>query len=595
MSDDFVFGNATVSQTVVPNKVRLTGGGIIHRSARMPRSPKPGEHVRLELQVTEGIDFEQAWVYFITDGRDPLGRMGKATRGAVLPMQPSDVVWNPETKVYERLFQVFLPGQERDTVVRYCLSANSPTRGEVFADNGTIYAYLVSDRNPPVWSWDAVLYHIFVDRFAAAAGSSLDPTRPLDGFMGGCLKGITRRLDSLAALGVNTLYLSPVFASPSYHGYDATDYFEIETRLGVRADFRELLDQAHARSMHVLLDFVPNHCSDRHPIFQSAIRDQRSPYRKWFVFNAYPDDYKTFFGVRSMPCFNLRNEKARAYILDAARSWLDFGVDGYRLDYAIGPAPDFWAELRRSIHASHPEAWVFGEVADSPDVQLSFHGLLDGCLDFKLMDALRNTFAYGTWKATDLAVFLARHQAFFPEDFSRPSFLDNHDMDRFLWAAGGEKRKLKLAALCQFTLSGAPILYYGTEVGLSQRRSVTQENMRFGILEEARLPMLFEKEEQDEDLLAFFTGLIRFRKSNPVCAYGAWTLLAATPEVLAYSRTDEKQKIAVVLNTALRENVVSLPGIWDTPVFHSGPGAEIHLHAGNTEIRIPPLTGMVVG
>ncbi|QRN84013.1 alpha-amylase [Chloroflexota bacterium] len=589
MNDDFVFGN-TATQNATPG-AQVTSNGIIHRSARMPLAPKPGEPVQLTLKVNADQHYDAAWVYYTTDGSDPSGQTGKPAQGTALTMLSENTAWNPETKHQERLFQVVIPGQEAGTVVRYRISTYSEKHGEVFADNGLMYGYLTSDHTPPSWTQEAIIYHIFIDRFASVDGFAIDPDGPLDGFMGGSLKGITNQLDYLVALGVNVLYLSPIFTSPSYHGYDAVNYYEIENRLGSLKEFKELLDQAHARNLRVILDFVPNHCSDHHPSFQSAISDSYSPYRDWFTFNTYPNDFKTFFGVRSMPCFNLRNKDTRDYILNAILYWLDFGVDGYRLDYAIGPSPDFWAELSQVVQNRHPDAWVFGEVVDSLDVQLSFNGLLDGVLDFKLMEALRQTFAYCNWKANDFTTFLTHHQAFFPDPFSRPSFLDNHDMDRFLWAAGGEKRKLKLAALCQFTLSGAPIIYYGTEIGLSQRKSVTQEDTRFGVLEEARLPM---PDAKDIDLLEFYTGLIQFRKANLACISGTWTLLENNPEIIAYRCINENQKIVVALNITPREQTLVLANNWNKQVFTTSPGTALIQHAETTEIHLPPLTGAVL-
>jgi glycosidase len=151
--------------------------------------------------------------------------------------------------------------------------------------------------------------------------------------------------------------------------------------------------------------------------------------------------------------------------------------------------PDFWADFRQVTRRVRPDCWTFGEVVEPPAAQIKFAGGLDGCLDFNLMEAFRSSFAYGEWNAERFMSFLSRHEAFFPEDFSRPSFLDNHDMNRFLWAANGDFRRLILAALCQFTLSAPPVIYYGTEVGLSQERDVRQGG--YGLPEESRLPMLW--------------------------------------------------------------------------------------------------------
>jgi cyclomaltodextrinase / maltogenic alpha-amylase / neopullulanase len=567
---------------------------LVHASARIPLAPAPQESVRLELRLSPGADFDRAWVYYTTDGSLPAGENGQPVRGAAIPMHIADTEGNLPAKTGDRLFRAVLPGQAEGTILRYFLAAVSNSLGEVSADGGTYYACHFSCRRPPAWSRAAVIYHVFVDRFAPPPGKSLDSRGNLNRVLGGTLSGLTAQLDYLAGMGFNTLYLSPVFPSPSYHGYDATDYFDIEPRLGNRADFRRLVDEAHARHMRILLDFVPNHCSDRHPFFQSAIQDPRSPYRSWFTFNKYPSDYRNFFGVRSMPCFDLRVAQARKHILDAALYWLDFGVDGYRIDYAIGPTPDFWADLRQLVHKTHPDCWLIGEVMDSVNAQLSFHGLLDGCLDFHLLEALRNTFAAAKLKATGLAAFLACEQVLLPQDFSRPCFLDNHDMDRFLWAAAGDKRRLKLAALCQFTLPGAPMVYYGTEVGLSQRRSIHQPGTRFGILEEARLPMLLQEDEQDGDLREYYRALVHFRISNPALADGSWELLHTGEAVIAYTCTGPSGKMAVVLNVVDRPQTILLAGKWQSILFHSIPGACLEPACDVAGLALPPLSGVVL-
>jgi 1,4-alpha-glucan branching enzyme len=332
-------------------------------------------------------------LYYTTDGSDPAGAFGQAENGRAIPMQPARTEWNTLDWGYIRHFRAQVPGQPEGTVVRYRLSAGEDAQLEIFADQGAYYAFLVADDPVPAWTRSAVVYHIFIDRFSPEDGKAWAQPDRLDGFFGGTLRGIIDRLDYIQELGANTLYLSPIFPSDSHHGYNATDYFSIEPRLGTLEDFRELLDRAHARGMRVLLDFVPNHWSDQHTSFQQAIADPSSPYRDWYIFSDYPNEYDGFFGVKCMPRINLRNPAAREHMLAAVRYWLELGVDGFRLDYAVGPTPDFWADFRKTVRSARPDAWSFGEVVDPPDAQLAFEGLLDGCLDFMLLEGFRQTFA----------------------------------------------------------------------------------------------------------------------------------------------------------------------------------------------------------
>jgi glycosidase len=249
-------------------------------------------------------------------------------------------------------------------------------------------------------------------------------------------------------------------------------------------------------------------------------------------------------------------------MLKAARYWLaDVGFDGLRLDYVLGPSHDFWTELRAVAKAISPDVWLFGEAVDAPDSQLKYQGRFDGALDFLLAQAMRDTFGQGKTDVATFDAFLTQHEAYFPAGYGRPSFLDNHDQNRFLWIAGGDKRKLKLAALCQFTLSGAPIVYNGTEVGLSQTRDRTDPASDG--MAEVRQPMLWG-EEQDRDLLDYYRWLIHFRRQHPVLLDGKRQTLhvdaAAGTYVYVRINGDETVWVALNLSDHARDVAVNVPG-----------------------------------
>lgn len=579
--EDFTFGTLATDELRLAH-VRALRSGITHNISRTPRDPLPDQPITIRMTIGPDHPCDRAWVYWTDD----IARRGHAT-----PMEPCGTEWDTMLWGYIRHFQVTLPGQPAGTVLRYRIGAATPDGSMVFADDGAFYACYIADDPPPAWAQDAVIYHIFVDRFFPGKDRPWQKPERLTGFFGGRLRGIIEKLDYISGLGANTLWFSPIFPSPSHHGYDATDYFDIEPRLGKQADLRELLDSAHALGIHVLLDFVPNHWSHLHPTFQQAISDPKSRYRQWYNFRRWPDEYETFFGVRSLPQVNLRHPPARQHMLDAAAHWLEFGVDGYRLDYASGPAPDFWADFRRVCRTVRPDAWTFGEVVDPPDSQLAFEGGLDGCLDFILLEAVRQTFAFARWDAARFAAFLDRHEAHFPATFSRPSFLDNHDMNRFLWAAEGDKRRLKLAALCQFTLAGPPIIYYGTEAGLSQVRDVRQGTR--GLPEEARLPMLWDS-EQNTDLLDFYCSLIALRRRESSLRRGTRRTFHIDADTLAYLRENGGDTVAVAINLSSEPRTATLDGIWNSLALATDPACAIHPQAAGTRIELPPLAGMAL-
>lgn len=589
--DDFIFGTLATDELRLEH-TRERWAGVTHAHRRVPLDPRPGEAIQVTLSVGPQVEAREAWVYWTTDGHEPGGSHGRPFHGAAAPLLAVRDEWQTLVWGYLRYFTGVIPAQRAGTVVRYRLSVVDSTGTEHWSDHGTCFGVYVDDDPPPEWARDAVVYHIFVDRFFPGRGRSWGTPPDPTGFYGGTLRGITEKLDYLVALGVNALYLSPIFASPSHHGYDVTDLFTIEPRLGTKEDFRALLDAAHAAGMRVILDFVPNHISNQHPLFVSASSDPHSPYRDWFTFTQWPDEYATFFGVKELPQLNLLHPQARAHMLDAARYWLEFGVDGYRLDYAIGPTPDFWADFRRVTRAARPDCWTFGEVVDPPDAQLAFFGGLDGTLDFILLEALRQTFAFGHWDAHRFASFLERHEAYFPADFSRPAFLDNHDMNRFLWACEGDERRLKLAALCQFTLSGPPLIYYGTEVGLSQERDVRQGSL--GFPHEARLPMIWD-EEQNTELLAFYRALIALRRGSFALRRGSRRTLYVSDAALVYARSGAGETLITALNIGTEALLVPVPEGARLRLT-SGPGCTVSPSSPEqtATLSLPALTGAVL-
>jgi glycosidase len=182
-------------------------------------------------------------------------------------------------------------------------------------------------------------------------------------------------------------------------------------------------------------------------------------------------------------------------------------VDGYRLDYANGPGPVFWTHFRRACKAAKPDCLIFGEIVEPSDMLRKYLGRLDGCLDFPMNSALRHTFAYQSWDSTRFEAFCQAHQAYFDADFVMPSFIDNHDMDRFSFIARNDPERLKQAIAMQFQLPQPPVIFGGSEVGLKQLLSTREHR-----LDVCRPPMPWG--EEDHELLAFYKQQIQARKAQ---------------------------------------------------------------------------------
>jgi cyclomaltodextrinase / maltogenic alpha-amylase / neopullulanase len=599
---EFVFGPLSTEEGRV-RRARTVRAGLQH-AAISPVDPRPGEDITVSVRAGLGIAVTAATLRYTIDGSFP-EHDGHSTAHVV--MERSSREWDTLTWSYLDTWEAVIPGQPSGTQVRYTVVATTAA-GETIAcpwvdmtaqelsarpesfDQRYLhrlarghpplaYGLTVDELTIPGWLRTAVIYQIFVDRFAPDPGRSFADEADLSAILGGTLRGIVSRLGYLRELGVTCLWLTPIFPAPSHHGYDPTDYRSIEPRLGTEDDFRELIDAAHDAGMRIVLDLVANHVSRLHPAFLAAQADPASPYREWFFFRDHPHHYESYYDVPDQPIVDTDHPAARDYLIGAATHWLGMGCDGFRLDHAHGATHAFWSAFRTATRAAGPDTVMLGEITDTPDRMRSFAGRMDGVLDFHLVELLRRFFAFGSITASRFDRVLRQHLAYFGDDLVLPSFLDNHDMDRFLWSVDGDVRRLRLAALCQFTLPQPPIVYYGTEVGLSQRRAL-------GRLEEARLPMPWD-DRQDRELLGFYRDLIALRKRT----MAAWSLPRETVIVddarslLAYRCGD----LTVILNNGPRAAGVEHPS--SELVFATGP--DVELRAG--VLRLPPYSGAVCG
>jgi glycosidase len=579
VTSDFIFGTLATDDLRL-EAIRAQRHGLWHGDRIDPADPTPGDAVTLTVTVGSDLSVTDLHCYVTTDDGEP---------DEAIAFAKVAVDWDTLTWTYTETWRATIPPRPERTLVRYRIAATTPDGGIAWADADPdtgapgSFAYGVDRYEIPAWLREAVIYHVFVDRFAPDPGAGWRETRDLNAFWGGTLRGLTARLDHIADLGATAIWLSPVFPSPTHHGYDATDYRTIEPRLGTTDDLRELIDRADAHGIRILLDFVANHVSNEHPAFRRASADPAAPERCWFTFR--PDgSYRSFFDVETMPQVAVDNDGAAAWLIDAARQWLELGVAGFRLDYAVGPSRAFWSRFRRAVREVRPDAVLIGEVVESAESMASYTGRLDGTLDFLLLQQLRAFLAFDVTGADAFGRFLARHLAWFGDRLALPSFLDNHDMNRFLWAAGGDPRRLKLAALLQFALPQPPIVYYGTEVGLSQWHDLEYPDGTRR-MEESRTPMPWG-EMQDSALLGWYRALVAARKRVVTPAGTAVaTLPATTGELLALACGE----IVVVLNRSETPATVPLADLDRATRIALATDAAIRIR--DDALHLPPMTG----
>jgi glycosidase len=533
-------------------------------------------------------------------------------------MEAAGVDWDPLAGYLTR-WRAEIPGLPRETVVRYCIGGwfdggDTSASPDLWAHDGqgmwfkvpgdgaiTTFAYRVEPAAPPLPEWvrDSVIYQIFLDRFHPGTPNGRwqhdgDPR----GLHGGTLRGVLQALPYLDDLGVTCLWLSPLCASPSYHRYDTTDFYAIDPALGSADDLRALVRDAHQRGMRVLLDFVPAHCSWHHPAFRRAQESEEAPTASWFTFERRPDRYRMFLGmVSSLPSINTQDPGARAHLVDNAVFWLtQFDVDGFRVDHAIGASMDFYVALRRAMRAAKPDSFTVGEATDTPDSLRRYRNRLDAILDFPLADAFRLTFGRGDWSVATFDTFLTAYERYMDTGPGRLSFLDNHDMNRFLFVAGNQVERLKLAALCQFTLPPPPIVYYGSEVGMSQELAIEAVDM--GGDTEVRRDMQWDESRWNQELRDFYRGLIALRTRHHVLRDGVRRTIHVDGERNRYaylrSRGDEigPGDILVALNLGVEWWSVSLSdgsAGWRTIVSTANEVPEDQNH-----VALPPLSAVAL-
>src|SRR5579884_1976289 len=593
----------------VVDRTRARRTQFRHDNAISPLGPTSRDDVTVTAETGEDLPVIRARLFLTLDGTEP------SLDSPAIEMESTSVRWEILSG-YLAGWKATIPRQPAGAVVRYRIAAwtrSHPDGDEpdLWAHDGqgfwfrfqdqtgiSRFAYQVEDagQTGPEWARDGVIYHVFVDRFRrdGERGTLLD-TGP-SSLHGGDLDGVTSSLPYLQDLGVNAVWLSPVHPAETYHRYDGMDFFSVDERLGGNAAMRRLTAAADRDGMRVLMDFVPSHVSRRHPAFVAAQADATAPTASWFTFYDHPNRYRCFLDLAPhLPSLNTEDDGARRYLMDSAVQWLlEYGVSGFRLDHAIAPGMDFWVAFRHALRQARPDAFTVGEATDTPDSLRRYRQRLDAILDFPLARWLRSTFALGATSLAEFDGFLRSYERFMEPGPGRASFLDNHDMDRFLFLANGNTRRLRMAASCQFALQPTPIIYYGTEIGLSQEHSKTEEGFGDG---EVRRDMIWDQAEWDGELLDFFRTLIHARKSQSVLrgdiretihlseSGTAYAFRRGKPGdgavVAAFNAGDERTAIEVAKDADGRDILVSV--------------GDVEMSRGTDRLLLGPMSAALVG
>lgn len=411
----------------------------------------------------------------------------------------------------------------------------------------------------PSWVADSIFYQIFPDRFCNGDISNDPPSLVLWGdpptresFFGGDLKGILLHLDYLQDLGVNALYLNPIFQAQTNHRYDTSDYFKVDPALGDITILKELVNQLHQRDMHIILDGVFNHCGDGFAQFQDVLKKGAdSEYANWFIANSYPLrkdplNYLTCGGCTYLPKLNHAHRPVREYILKIANYWMEeVGIDGWRLDVPFKIPLDFWREFRQVVKTSNPHAYLVGEVWREAALWVAGDSF-DGVTNYRLRDLILDYVLTGGLDGEDFGFELDTLLTSLGSGAqSMLNLLDSHDTPRILTTLKGDIERLRIALTIQMTLPGAPMIYYGDEVGLLGETDP-----------DCRRCMPWDEEDWNEQVLKIIHDLVVLRYDHPGLRYGVPQKLEAFNGLFAYKQEFKNDEVIVVLNP--RENIETI-------------------------------------
>lgn len=435
------------------------------------------------------------------------------------------------------------------------------------------------------WARGAVFYEIFVRSFSDTDGDGI-----------GDLNGITAKLDYLKNdLGVDALWLTPIFESPSYHGYDTTNYEAIEKEYGTKPDFDRFIAEAHKRGMHVILDFVMNHTSSQHPWFLDSASSATSVHRDWYVWSAtnpgwtqpwggdpswHPLNGAYYYGVfwSGMPDLNYRTPAVKDEMFRLARYWLGQGADGFRLDatrYLVEDGPgagqadtpethQVLKDFATTVRQTKPESVLVAE--NTTDVvNLARYYADDLTMNFNFPLAAAVVDGVNGGNSSQIVSTLRQELAAYPQGFIDAPFLTNHDQTRVATVLHGDPGKLRNAAAILLTLPGAPFLYYGEEVGMQNGPTSADESKRtpmpwtpaggfttgtpwFPYSSGTTTANVAAEDNDPQSLLSYYRNWIAARKRSAALLRGGIAPLDAGAQLLAFIREAGDERVLVVHN-----------------------------------------------
>jgi len=421
----------------------------------------------------------------------------------------------------------------------------------------------------PKWAKEAIFYQIFPERFYNGDKKN-DPPNTVEWgalpvshatFYGGDLQGIIEKLSYLSNLGINAIYLTPIFSSPSTHKYDTRDYYQIDPHFGDLATFKRLVQKCHDLGIKIILDGVFDHCGFEFWAFQDVVqKGPKSKYKDWFKIHSFPvktqpkPTYETWGkDIWILPRFRTSNPEVKQYLIDVAVYWIkEADIDGWRLDTASEIDHDFWRDFRKVVKAAKPEALIIGEIPHDASPWLE-GDQLDSVMNYPFRDIVIDFFAKNSITAEEFDARLAKLRMQYKQQVNDALYnlFGSHDTVRFLTLCDGKVEKMMLALVFQMTYIGMPVIYYGDEIGMSQ----SGHNW-----EDSRAVTEWNEIKQNHKLLNFHKRLVAIRKTHPALTGGDFTTLHwdSNANTYAYLRHNYEERILVALNNSAQTQKITL-------------------------------------
>lgn len=456
------------------------------------------------------------------------------------------------------------PFTAKDFVKQVTDSIDAP--GNKSWDSGKLNAFAdtlkdAGDGSRPIDSWrDDIIYFVMTDRFSDGDKTNNMDVNPDNAkhYHGGDLQGIINNLDYIKDTGATAIWLTPpmknqteFFDSQGYHGYWPIDFFQTDEHVGSMEKFTELIDKAHEKGMKIVLDIPLNHTAWEHPFYKDPEKKE-SWYHNIGDIQNFDDPYQAENGsMFGLPDLAQENPEVYSYLTDVAKFWVDKGIDGFRLDAVKNVPVSFWDKFTKEMHSyAGDDFFMVGECFDGNPAKLNNYqaASMDSLFDYPLHFTMVETFAKdGSMRELANKLTECANKYEHPEMMS--VFLDNHDTNRFLSVAGGDKNKLKLGLAFSMTINRIPSVYYGTEVSMDGGCDImgeihNRDDMEFG---------------KDPEMLDFFKKLTSIRQENPALRQGDMNEMWQDDKVFAFSRKCDEQEAIVVLNNAGNNEYREIP------------------------------------